>query len=200
MSRSKLPKEPLFEVRKSPIQGVGAFALQRIRKGTLIAEYDGERVGNEEADRRYDEGKMKRHHTFLFVISNRTVVDGAVNGNDSIYINHSCDPNCETYIERGRIFIEAIKDIPKDTEIAYDYLYDRADDAKDGIEEYYKCQCGSKKCRGTILAPETPEEKAKRLKRAEKARRAEEREKAAKKAAARERRNVKSAKRAKAKR
>ena len=176
MSRSKLPKEPLFEVRKSDIQGRGAFALQRIKKGTLIAEYTGERVGNEEADRRYDEGKMKRHHTFLFVISNRTVVDGAVDGNDSIYINHSCDPNCETYIERGRIFIEAIKDIPKGAEIAYDYLYDRADDAKDGIEDYYKCHCGSRKCRGTILAPETPAEKAKRLKRAAKAQRAKERE------------------------
>lgn len=200
MSRSKLPKEPLFEVRKSPIQGVGAFALNRIKKGTLIAEYTGERVGNEEADRRYDEGKMKRHHTFLFVISNRTVVDGAVDGNDSIYINHSCDPNCETYIERGRIFIEAIRDIPKDAEIAYDYLYDRADDAKDGIEEYYKCHCGSKKCRGTILAPETPEEKAKRLKRAEKARRAEEREKAARNAGKRKRGNRKSAKRSRAKR
>lgn len=180
MSRSKLPKEPLFEIRKSAIQGRGAFALKRIRKGTLIAEYDGERVDNAEADRRYDEAKMRRHHTFLFVISNRTVVDGAVNGNDSIYINHSCDPNCETYIERGRIFIEAIKDIPAGAEIAYDYLYDRADDAKDGIEEYYKCHCGSKKCRGTILAPETEEEKAKRLKRAARAKRAAERETAKK--------------------
>ncbi len=177
MSRSKLPKKPLFEIRRSAIQGRGAFALERIRKGTLIAEYTGEKIGNEESDRRYDEGKMKRHHTFLFVISNRTVVDGAVDGNDSIYINHSCDPNCETYIERGRIFIEAVRDIPADAELAYDYLYDREDDAKDGIEDYYKCLCGSRKCRGTILAPETEEDKAKRLKRAEKARRASEREK-----------------------
>jgi uncharacterized protein len=190
MSRSKLPKEPLFEIRKSAIQGRGAFALKRIRKGTLIAEYDGERVDNEEADRRYDEARMKRHHTFLFVISNRTVVDGAVNGNDSIYINHSCDPNCETYIERGRIFIEAIRDIPAGTELTYDYLYDRADDAKDGIEEYYKCHCGSKKCRGTILAPETEEEKAKRLKRAARAQREAEREAAKKKSRATRRKKL----------
>ena len=190
MSRSKLPKEPLFEVRQSNIQGRGAFALVPIRKGTLIAEYTGERVGNEEADRRYDDAKMKRHHTFLFVISNRTVVDGAVDGNDSIYINHSCDPNCSTYVERGRIFIEAVKNIRKDEELTYDYLYDRADDAKEGIEDYYKCHCGAKKCRGTILAPETEAEKAKRLKRAEKARRAKEREEKAaaeKKKAARKR-------------
>ena len=156
MSRSKLPKEPLFEIRKSPIQGVGAFATRRIKKGTLIAEYTGERIDNDEADRRYDDAKMKRHHTFLFIVSSRTVVDAAVGGNDSRFINHSCDPNCETYIERGQIFIEAIKDIPAGTELSYDYLYERTEEEKNkpGIEEYYACRCGSKKCRGTILAPE----------------------------------------------
>ena len=166
MSRSKLPKEPLFEIRRSPIQGVGAFALKRIKKGTLIAEYTGERIGNAEADRRYDDAKMKRHHTFLFIVSSRTVVDAAVGGNDSRFINHSCDPNCETYIQRGQIFIEAIKDIPAGTELSYDYLYERTEEEKNkpGIEQYYACHCGSKKCRGTILAPE--EKKPRRKKRA----------------------------------
>ena len=158
MSRSKLPKEPLFAIRRSPIQGVGAFALKRIRKGTLIAEYTGERIDNAEADRRYDDAKMKRHHTFLFIVSSRTVVDAAVDGNDSRFINHSCDPNCETFIQRGQIFIEAIRDIPAGTELTYDYLYERTEDekGKPGIEEYYACHCGAKNCRGTILAPEEP--------------------------------------------
>ena len=166
MSRSKLPKKPLFEIRRSPIQGVGAFAIERIRKGTLIAEYTGERIDNDEADRRYDDAKMKRHHTFLFIVSSKTVVDAAVGGNDARFINHSCDPNCETYIQRGQIFIEAIRDIPAGTELAYDYLYERTEEEKNkpGIEEYYACRCGSKKCRGTILAPE--EEKSARRKRA----------------------------------
>jgi SET domain-containing protein len=156
MSRNKLPREPLFEIRKSPIQGVGAFALHRIRKGTLIAEYTGERIGNAEADRRYNLARMKRHHTFLFIVTQRTVVDAAVGGNDSRFINHSCDPNCETYIEGGQIFIEAIRDIPAGAELAYDYLYDRdaEDEGKEDIEEKYPCRCGSKRCRGTILAPE----------------------------------------------
>ena len=42
---------------------------------------------------------MRRHHTFLFTVTPRIVVDGAINGNESIYINHSCDPNCEAVIE-----------------------------------------------------------------------------------------------------
>lgn len=156
MSRSKLPREPLFEIRKSPIQGAGAFALRRIRKGTLIVEYTGERIGNAEADRRYDLARMKRHHTFLFIVSQRTVVDAAVGGNDSRFINHSCGPNCETYIERGQIFIEAIRDIPAGAELSYDYRYERDADevGKEGAELTYPCHCGSRTCRGTILAPD----------------------------------------------
>lgn len=170
MSRSKLPKQPLFEIRNSPIQGVGAFALRKIRKGTLIAEYTGERIGNVEADKRYDDAQMKRHHTFLFIVSAKTVVDAAVDGNDSRFINHSCDPNCETFIQRGQIFIEAIRDIPADTELAYDYLYERTEEekGKEGIEEYYACRCGAKKCRGTILAPEEPRRRRKKRARSKK--------------------------------
>jgi len=172
MSRSKLPKEPLFEIRQSPIQGVGAFALRRIRKGMLIAEYTGERIGNAESDRRYDLARMERHHTFLFIVSQRTVVDAAVGGNDSRFINHSCDPNCETFTQRGQIFIEAIRDIPADAELSYDYLYDRTEEEKGqpGIEEYYACHCGSKRCRGTILAPEEPKPARKKRARSKKTR------------------------------
>lgn len=170
MSRSKVPREQLFEIRKSPIQGFGAFALRRIRKGTLIVEYTGERIGNAEADRRYDDARMQRHHTFLFIVTQRTVVDAAVGGNDSRLINHSCDPNCETFIQRGQIFIEAIRDIPARAELSYDYLYDRTDEekGKEGIEEYYACHCGAKKCRGTILAPDEPKPARKKRARSKK--------------------------------
>ena len=58
----------------------------------------------------------------------RTCVDAAFEGNESRFINHSCDPNCEAVIERGHIWIEAIKTIPAGTEIAYDYEYE--DDPK----------------------------------------------------------------------
>jgi len=146
-------RNPYFEVRRSSIQGRGAFARRKIRKGTRIIEYTGERVSHEEADRRYDDEHMKRHHTFLFTLDRKTCIDAAVNGNDARFINHSCDPNCEAVIDGAHIYIEALRTIQPDEELVYDYQYEREDDATDDDEKLYPCRCGSPKCRGTILAP-----------------------------------------------
>jgi SET domain-containing protein len=144
---------PYFELRTSPIQGTGAFATRNIRKGTRIIEYLGQRITWRTADKRYDDDKMGRHHTFLFTVDDKTVIDAAVNGNEARFINHSCDPNCEAITERKRIFIETRKSIPAGTELLYDYQYERSDDHTAEDEHFYKCRCGSPKCRGTILAP-----------------------------------------------
>ena len=146
----RAPKAPLFELRSSSIQGQGAFALRLIRKGTRIMEYVGERISHEESDRRYDDDAMTRHHTFLFTVNSKIVIDAAVGGNDARFINHSCEPNCEAVIERKRIFIEAIRTIQPGTELVYDYSFERdADTEKD--EAFYVCHCGSANCRGSIL-------------------------------------------------
>src|SRR3954452_23839249 len=145
---------PYFELRTSEIQGTGAFAIRTIRKGTRIIEYLGQRVSWRTADKRYDDEKMSRHHTFLFTADDKTVIDAAVNGNEALFINHSCEPNCEAINDRKRIFIEAIRTIPAGTELVYDYQYERTDDHTAQDERFYKCRCGSPKCRGTILAPE----------------------------------------------
>ncbi|HVE78894.1 MAG TPA: SET domain-containing protein-lysine N-methyltransferase [Gemmatimonadaceae bacterium] len=145
---------PLFELRASPIQGRGAFALETIRKGTRIIEYAGQRISHAEADRRYDDGSMRRHHTFLFTLNARTVVDAAVNGNDARFINHSCAPNCEAVIVDGkRIYIEAITTIRPGQELVYDYQYERDESSTEEDERLYVCRCGAPACRGTILAP-----------------------------------------------
>ena len=100
-----------FELRESPIQGRGAFATRRIRKGSRIIEYTGERITQDQADERYDDEAMSRHHTFLFTLDEDTVIDAAVDGNEARFINHSCDPNCQALIEDKKIFIYALKDI-----------------------------------------------------------------------------------------
>ena len=145
------PVNEWMELRDSPIHGLGAFALQDIPKGQRIIEYVGEKISNAEADRRYDDDTMKNHHTFLFILNSKQCLDATYEGNESRFINHSCDPNAEAFIPRGRIWIEAIKPIPKGTEIAYDYGYE--DDPKYTIEDYkrYGCRCGAKNCRGTIV-------------------------------------------------
>lgn len=158
-----------FELRRSPIQGRGGFATRRIPKGTRIIEYTGEKISNAESDRRYDEEKMRRHHTFLFTLSQRTVVDAAVGGNESRFINHSCAPNCETVIEDGHIWIEALRDIRKGEELLYDYRYSPTGNKKEDEElaKFYECRCGAKTCRGTILyQPRRKRRKARTTRRA----------------------------------
>ena len=164
-------REPPFELRRSEIQGRGAFATRQIRRGQRIIEYTGERIGDDEADRRYDDDKMSRHHTFLFVVDDKTIVDAAVGGNDSRYINHSCDPNCEAVIERKRIFIYALRTIRPGEELAYDYQYERTKDHSAEDEQFYACRCGAPNCRGTILAPPKKPRKKRVAKRSASARR-----------------------------
>lgn len=141
-----------MELRRSPIQGLGAFARTDIPRGTRIIEYAGEKISNAEADRRYDDDAMTRHHTFLFILNSRTVVDAARAGNEARFLNHSCDPNCETIIERGHIWIEAVRPISAGEELLYDYQYEDDSDYTDQqLFEFYGCRCGAAKCRGTIV-------------------------------------------------
>jgi SET domain-containing protein len=161
-SPSSSAASPLpFELRQSPIQGRGAFATRRIRKGTRIIEYAGERITQDQADERYDDEAMERHHTFLFTLDEKTVIDAAVDGNEARFINHSCDPNCQALIEDDKIFIYALKDISPGEELCYDYAYERVEGMDEESEQLYVCRCGAKNCRGTILAPPKPPKPAK---------------------------------------
>ena len=152
---SKNGREPLYIVRNSRIHGRGVFAARRIRNGTRIVEYTGERISNKEADRRYDDTKMRRHHTFLFTLDSNSVIDGAIStgGGDASYINHSCEPNCEAVIEGKKIFIHALHTIEPGTELAYDYKYERTGKNDAQLEKFYVCKCGAPSCRGSIMEP-----------------------------------------------
>ena len=143
-----------FAIRRSAIAGRGAFATRRIRKGQRIIEYIGEIVTPEEADRRYpddDANGKGGHHTFLFEIDDKKVIDATFDGNDARYINPSCQPNCEAIDEEGHIYIFAMRNIQPGTELAYDYNYERDESDGPADESVYPCRCGSPKCRGTIL-------------------------------------------------
>ncbi len=135
------------------MHGRGVFALQPIRKGTRIIEYLGDRISHPEADQRYEDHDASDNHTFLFSVDRRLVIDAGVGGNDARFINHSCDPNCESVIERRRVFIDAIRDIRAGEELAYDYQIGRERGDPPNVDEIYACRCGSPRCRGTMLWP-----------------------------------------------
>ena len=159
MTRVARHRKPLFEVRHSRIHGYGVFALRRIRKGTMVIEYLGDRVSHALANERYEHKDPKDGHTFLFTVDAKTVIDAGVDGNEARFINHGCDPNCQTVNTNKRIFIEALRTIQPGEELAYDYQIQRDDDDAADVDVVFACRCGAKSCRGSML--EAPKKKRK---------------------------------------
>ena len=149
----------LVEVRDSGVHGRGVFAVAPIKKGTRILEYLGDRVSHDVADKRYEDHDENDNHTFLFIVDKKTVIDAGIGGNDARFINHKCDPNCESEIKKGRVFIVATRKIAKGEELGYDYQIGREKDDPENVDEIYACRCGSPKCRGSMLEA-APKKKA----------------------------------------
>lgn len=152
MAAARKPRGRAWSVRRSALHGKGGFALRRIRKGERIGEYIGERIDEDEADRRYPEDDDGPHHTFLFSLDDGSILDAAVGGNSTRFLNHSCDPNCEAIEEDERIFIYALRDIRKGEELVYDYHFILDVPHTPAEKRRYPCFCGAGNCRGTILA------------------------------------------------
>ena len=129
-------------IRSSAIHAAGCYTTTEIRRGTCVTEYTGHRLSKAQADASYEDSPI----TYLFGLGDGSVViDGHAM---AMFINHSCDANCETSEEKDRVWIKAIRNIAPGEEITYDYcLYDGGDDEA-------LCNCGSAKCRGTMYSKE----------------------------------------------
>jgi len=150
------------EVRDSEIHGSGVYAAKDIPKETRIIEYIGELVDKEESDRRGVAQHERAEKTgdaavYIFTLNKRWDIDGSVPWNTARLINHSCDPNCEAWVEGRRIYIYSLRDIAKGEELCFDYGFD--------IEcfEDHPCRCGSDNCVGYIVSREQWGELRKRL-------------------------------------
>ncbi|CAD7699864.1 unnamed protein product [Ostreobium quekettii] len=130
-------------------KGFGLFALEDIREGQFVVEYIGEVLEEEEYERRkrYYAATGQRHYYFMNV-GNGEVIDACRMGNLGRFINHSCDPNCETqkWVVQGELAIGlfATKDIMAGEELTFDYNFDRYGDRP------MRCYCGTARCRGFI--------------------------------------------------
>jgi SET domain-containing protein len=130
-------------IRSSAIHAAGCYTTTAIRKGARVAEYTGHPMTKEEADQLHEDSPV----TYLFGLGDGSmVIDGH---SAAMFINHSCRANCETEEIDGRVWIMALRNIAAGEEITYDYcLYDGGED------DEAICNCGAKKCRGTMYSPE----------------------------------------------
>lgn len=148
-------------IRSSAIHAAGCYTMAPIKKGARIIEYTGPRISKEVADEKYQDSPT----TYLFGLGDGSkVIDGH---GTAMFINHSCDPNCETGEVRGRVWVVAIRNIAAGEELTYDYnLYD-------GDEDEAHCNCGSPHCRKSMYSPEELKRRARAAKRAQAKRNAE---------------------------
>jgi len=142
-----------IQVRLSGVHGKGVFALQPLKKGEVVIEYKGEVIDWPEALRRHPHDPSDPNHTFYFHVDEQHVIDAKVGGNAARWINHACDPNCEADEVDGRVFIKARRAIKPGEELFYDYGLIIDDKYTPKLKKEFACHCGSKKCRGTMLAP-----------------------------------------------
>ena len=139
------------EVRGSVIHGRGVYATTFIANETKIIEYVGELIDKDESESRgnaLQEESLKTGDAavYIFTLSKRYDIDGNVPWNTARLINHSCNPNCEAWIEGRKIFIHSLRDIQQGEELSFDYGFD--------IEcwEDHPCRCGFESCVGYIVS------------------------------------------------
>ena len=132
----KLPDHHFKNVKvKRGLAGLGLFAGESIKKGEVIIEYIGEILNKEEAEK-------KKTGQYLFEVTPNKTIDGSVRWNIARYCNHACEEaaNAESEIKKGRVFIQAVKNIKEGDEIVYDY-------GEEFVNEHiapYGCNCTAK--------------------------------------------------------
>lgn len=109
--------------------GLGLFATRAFKKGERIIEYFGKEISKEE--------EYTSRSKYLFEVNSRKTIDGTMRENFARYINHSCKPNCQPEIVRGRVWIDAIKNIKSGEELHYDY----GEEYFDEHIKPYGCRC-----------------------------------------------------------
>ncbi len=148
MRKSYTPGDFNLVVRRSKT-GLGLFADCPIPKGACVIEYDGVELSKEQ--------EARSRSKYLFEINTRKTIDGAPRWNTARYINHSCRPNCEPNIHKGRVYIHARRAIKPGEELNYNY-------GKAYFDQYLKAICACPKCEAKRPAAKAPAAAAARAK------------------------------------
>jgi SET domain-containing protein len=109
-NKEKITKK--YKIKKS-ITGLGLFASLPYKKGEFVIEYIGVALTPKQAD--------EKGGQYLFEVNSRKTIDGSVRYNTARYINHSCSPNCEADVVKGKIIITTLRAIEPGLYIAQYY-------------------------------------------------------------------------------
>ncbi|CAL9706818.1 unnamed protein product [Knipowitschia caucasica] len=137
------------EIFRTLSRGWGLRAVSDIKKGAFVSEYVGEMIDEEECRARIRHAQENDICNFyMLTLDKDRVIDAGPKGNEARFMNHSCQPNCETqkWTVNGdtRVGLFALQDIPKDVELTFNYNLECLGNGKT------VCKCGAPNCSGFL--------------------------------------------------
>ncbi|XP_056142997.1 histone-lysine N-methyltransferase SETD2 [Lampris incognitus] len=147
--RFQMKQHADFEVILTEDKGWGLRAAKDLTPNTFVLEYCGEVLDHKEFKTRVKEyARNKNIHYYFMSLKNNEIIDATLKGNCSRFMNHSCEPNCETqkWTVNGqlRVGFFTTKAVAAGTELTFDYQFQRYG------KEAQKCFCGTPSCRGFL--------------------------------------------------
>uniref|UniRef100_A0A8C1J3U9 Histone-lysine N-methyltransferase, H3 lysine-36 specific n=1 Tax=Cyprinus carpio TaxID=7962 RepID=A0A8C1J3U9_CYPCA len=137
------------EIFRTLSRGWGLRGVSDIKKGAFVNEYVGEVIDEEECRARIKHAQENNICNFyMLTLDKDRIIDAGPKGNQSRFMNHSCQPNCETqkWTVNGdtRVGLFALEDIPTGVELTFNY---NLECLGNGMTE---CKCGASNCSGFL--------------------------------------------------
>lgn len=128
----------LLQLRPSNIHGLGCHTTTKIGKGEVAGVWRGELIPTPARP-------GEKYYGYYVKIGEKWLVPTE---RPEIHINHSCDPNTSARKLIDGLEFKAVRDIMEGEELSFDYgtVITKGDDFT------FKCNCGGKNCRKTIIA------------------------------------------------
>ncbi|TRY57125.1 hypothetical protein DNTS_023999 [Danionella cerebrum] len=130
-------------------RGWGLRCVHDIKKGGFISEYVGEVIDEEECRARIKDAQENNICNFyMLTLDKDRIIDAGPKGNEARFMNHSCQPNCETqkWTVNGdtRVGLFSLVDITAGTELTFNYNLECLGNGKT------VCKCGASNCSGFL--------------------------------------------------
>jgi hypothetical protein len=141
---------PSMEVARTNGRGWGLYIKDDVKQGNFIIEYVGELITMEEFKQRSNDSAKKDIETnfYYMTMDSSRMIDAGPKGNSARFMNHSCNPNCETqkWTVNGdtRVGLFATVAIQAGSELTFNYQFEALGEVKK------PCLCGAKNCSGLI--------------------------------------------------
>uniref|UniRef100_A0A1A7YAR4 Histone-lysine N-methyltransferase, H3 lysine-36 specific n=2 Tax=Iconisemion striatum TaxID=60296 RepID=A0A1A7YAR4_9TELE len=137
------------EIFRTLSRGWGLRCVHDIKKGHFVTEYVGEVIDEEECRSRIRHAQENDICNFyMLTLDKDRIIDAGPKGNEARFMNHSCQPNCETqkWTVSGdtRVGLFALVDISAGTELTFNYNLECLGNGKT------VCKCGAPNCSGFL--------------------------------------------------